>query len=752
MTRAGDTLLAGLDARLWHGSLTDKAAPERDVIAALQAGAPYRVVEMALRQIRERGLPGAKAAHMASMRWPGSIDFAVLAHDLADAAARGPARAHLESCVWQGNRRRAALANLWLRQNCPDRACSALAFIDAASSTACDDLHRRAELALACGDFTAAAADIDALAQAGRAPQAAALRLRLVHLSAGARALAELFDGLDKPPVPVCRAAFEAFAQEGDFTRAPAALAHWQKAAGADQPALIRAATRLALEQGDPDRAEALLLGRIDPDRPWSWDSTAHVHWIRLQMARQADPAQIRDHAMAAARLHPHHDWLAHLARAARETVEDWRNLVPVEAAPAIAPERAMIAARAALRMGLPGHAAGRLAQARRAASGTMAARLHLLRAECFRAAGRLGAAGKAQEAAQALAANAPLRADAGLVGAELALMAGDPVAADADLSEAAQCCPERMAVWLTRARIAFQCGDFLAAVAAHDTFNRLKQAQIGAFPATDVRDRIAQDAVAASRGANATCAGSRPVAESLQALGLPRVAGSPGLAACLLQRALARGALAFSPGPRAAIPRKIAHYWEGPTSPALERSRAQWRRLHPEFETVLFDLPSAADWLARHAGAAILARFHAMTHPALRADLFRLCWVLHAGGVFADLDEYPRLPVTPWLQDAEAVFCIERGFGTVANNFLAAMPEHPVAQSALDLVCQALDATDDPYPWWHTGPAQWTRAVLPLALETPVAGLRFLAQSEYDRRVSTNLPFPHKRRPDHWR
>ncbi|WP_071795813.1 glycosyltransferase [Natronohydrobacter thiooxidans] len=745
-------LLPELEAQIWAGPLADPRAPGRRLRAAFEEGASYRAVELALRLLWRLELPAAEVAARARAKWPNSIDFAMLALDLMPEGARDAGLAHLEACVQRGNRRRAVLANALLRAGRFGRARAALAQSDPTSETWAADLARRAELALACGDFARASADIEQLSGTERQAGAQALGLRLLHRRDGARALAAAFDVAGELGEPACAECFEIFLAEGDFTRAPRALDLWRAVPERGEVALARAESRLALERGESAAALALLAARLDPQAPWGWHPVDHIQSLRARMAAQDDPEAIRAHALAAQRLHPRHDWLAHVARMAREAVEDWRALEDHAMPAALEPERAMSAARAALRMGLSGRALVLMAQARRRAGPGEAPRLQALRAEAFWSAGRVDAARRAQALARAQAPGRPRALEAALLGAEIDLMQGLPSPAAAALAPLADDFPQRMALWLTQARIAFQQGDFAGAEQAHAVFNQLKATQIGAFEPGDVRDRITQDARAAAAGVEQAFAPGLSVQESIARAGIGRIAASPGLAACLMQRALAEGALGFEPEPEASIPRRIAHYWQGAASPAIARAEARWRKLHRGFEITLFDQDRAADWMRRHAEPDLCALFDTLSQPALRADIFRLCWICHEGGIFADLDEYPRLPVTDWLSGARAVFCVERGFGTIANNFLAAEPGHPVCLLARDMVRQALGAARAPYAWWHSGPAQWTRAAFAVHFGAGARGVRYLSQLEYNRRMATNLPYPHKRSPDHWR
>ncbi|MGY6548631.1 MAG: hypothetical protein ACXIU7_06455 [Roseinatronobacter sp.] len=794
-----------LERALWAGPLADTQAPARAFAHALEEGAEYGQVLRGLRHLWRLGLPAADLAMQARARWPRAIDMAVSAVDHAPATLRAGAFSHLHACVALANRRRAALANALLRHGQFQAARAALSPIDQGSTTACDDLARRIELALLAGDFGQAVQDLEMLEQWGA--DSARLRLRLIWRRDGAGAVARHLDTCPPDTCDAAREAFEIAIAEGDFTRAPAALEQWSDAVravdiGSDatprradhDAALARACTRLALEQGALARVQALLAARLVPDAPWTWDATDHVQWMRCGMLDGAAPAALWSHAQAALRLFPRHEGLAHLARQIETMTCDWREIAARPALP-FAIETPLAAGRAALRLGLPARACRAAAQLRDTDMPGLRFRAHALRAEAFWSAGRVSAAWAVHAQMQAQAVDALARAEAAILAVELALSAADPARAAPALEALEAACPDRMVTPLLRARLAFLQGDFAQAQAAHARFNRLKAAQTGTSPAPDLRDLITDDACRAVQGLGAAFAPDQTVVQTLAWTGAARPAASAALSACLIARAQAQGLLGrceTAPritsvpdirhsdlghsdlghsdpdraGPGHPIPLVLAHYWQGPEGPAVPRARTRWKALHPALAQQVFDAPRARDWLLAAYGASMATRFERLTQPALRADLFRAAWIAQEGGVFADLDEWPRLPVTPWLQGVEAVFCVERGFGTIANNFLAARPAHPICLQALDLICAALDDAAQPYAWWHSGPAQWTRAVAaPMLSSWMTAGasgagsvgagavsLLVLSPAAYAQRVATNLPYPHKRSADHWR
>lgn len=750
MTSA-QAILQGLEEQLWRGLLEDSYAPQTALLRAIDAGADYRAIERGLRKLWRLALPGEDIAARASSRWPNSIDMAAFAVDFGPPEVRDEGLARLEACVTRANRRRAVLANAYLRWHKPDAARVALMKIDPKSSTAADDIQRRAELSLLIGDADTSLADIVWLAAHGRKSVATVLHLLRVYRQTGARACADVYATTHAPDAAFHAQAFEIFLGEGDFARASSAFTLWQFAPNAPTRALIRAKTRLALERGDSQAALAMLKERLDLSHPWRWDVLDHLQWLRAGLAQQADTSMLAIHADAALRLNPRHEGLAYVAWLAGEQVHDWQHLSHLKPLTQ-EPRLALVQTRAALRMGLSGRAAITLAQARRTAAPRDPLRAQILRAEALYLAGRPESAIKVQRQVEARACDAVQRAEAAFLAAELAHMLGKPEQGEAALASVADAFPDRMSLWLITARICFQRGDFERAAQALVRFNTLKTAQFGTPPPPDLRDLIVQDATAAARGLEHAFTMQRSVEESVAQAGLTRISASSGLCACLLARAQSRGELTFHPDPAARIPKRIVHYWQGPEGPALSRAKARWQALHPGFECLIFDADTAQDWLAQTYDKSMVERFRALSQPAARADLFRLCWIVQMGGIFADLDEYPRIPVTRWLAGARAVLCVERGFGTVANNFIAAVPDHPIPVRTLDLVCDALDRTDAPYAWWHCGPAQWSRATFESHYTRSPPGVRILSQAEYCRRVSTNLPYPHKRSPDHWR
>jgi len=723
---------------LWTGPLPDPHAPAQ-ALAARLADTGYEPALAALRLLSGCALPVEPALKAALALWPWSIDLALVAVETApDAAALTELCAR---CTAQNRRRAAAAWALW-RAGQAGAARDFLEDIDPASQTVADDLACRAELALLDADWPAAGADLARLTPWPGHWQR--LHLQRLHLQHGAAALAEALDTAPPGATAHWQHAFALLLSAREHARARAVLSQAQAHHG--ETATRDAAIRLALEGENHATALALLEPHL-PAAPSRWSARQHEDWLRAKLGRARQVAApdrpLRPHAEAALRLFPRNTALHALWLTCRALEDDWRVLegdLLALPGPAVVPTLN--------RLGLFSPAQARIEADLAATTGTNPrARRLLALAQSHLLQGAPDQAEAALDRAMTPAPPAPTRADLAWLRAEIALWRFRPDAAEAALEPLRTENPGHPGLWLSLGRVAFLRGDFTGAEAALAQFCALKTAQTGTPPAPDLRDRITTDALEASAALPPELM-RKPLETVLETVGLAPVVASPGLSACLLTRA--QPVFVACDGPP--IPQTLAFYWEGPENSAVARSVSAWQRLHPGFTTTLYGPDQARAWLARH-HPALLPLFQRQHLPATRADLFRIALMVTEGGIYADVDEFPRAPVNDWLNGASAVFCQEIGYGTVANNFLAARPELALFGRMLARVTERLATSDSAYPWWDSGPAPLTATVFEALFgPAPLPGLRLLDQASYCQRISTNLAFPHKRGPLHWR
>ncbi len=173
-------------------------------------------------------------------------------------------------------------------------------------------------------------------------------------------------------------------------------------------------------------------------------------------------------------------------------------------------------------------------------------------------------------------------------------------------------------------------------------------------------------------------------------------------------------GAFARAPasGARPAMPRRITQFWDAETPPGdLRAISRSWAEHNPDHRHVLFNDRTARSYLEQHFPPAVATAYRRSRDATTRADLLRLAVLCHWGGVWADMDDRCLAPVADVVPGwAAACFWQERS-GFLCNNFIAAVPGHPILRRALTTAVTAINRGDRDKVWMLTGPGLLSRA-----------------------------------------
>ena len=170
-------------------------------------------------------------------------------------------------------------------------------------------------------------------------------------------------------------------------------------------------------------------------------------------------------------------------------------------------------------------------------------------------------------------------------------------------------------------------------------------------------------------------------------------------------------------------IPASIAQFWDDAMPPQdILRLMQSWPEQNPGHSYIRFDKASAGAFLmARYAPDVVLA-YRRAREPAMKADLFRLAWLYCEGGVYADADDRCLRPLADFVPPYADFVVYQEEYGTLGNNFIAAVPFHPVLGLALQLAVEAINRGDDDLLWLATGPGLITRSFVRMVSTSPLA------------------------------
>jgi hypothetical protein len=167
-------------------------------------------------------------------------------------------------------------------------------------------------------------------------------------------------------------------------------------------------------------------------------------------------------------------------------------------------------------------------------------------------------------------------------------------------------------------------------------------------------------------------------------------------------------------------IPHIVHQTWkDGDVPPQLAGFQRSWLSRNPDWQYRFWTDHAARRFVAEH-HPGLLPIYDGYAHPIARVDAVRYLWMLHVGGVYADLDFECLRPLAPLLAGHRVVLGLEpashglvrtdRGrLPAVCNAFMASTAGHPFWAHVVDQLAASCHQRD---PLDATGPRFLTRAV----------------------------------------
>ena len=223
-----------------------------------------------------------------------------------------------------------------------------------------------------------------------------------------------------------------------------------------------------------------------------------------------------------------------------------------------------------------------------------------------------------------------------------------------------------------------------------------------------------------------------------------------------LMRRLRTQGIFAdLKPTDRQRIPKVIVQYWDQETRPVeVVEMMNSWKEKNPEYEHKLYSAKSAYEFLSRKYNQNVVQAFKNCEGPAMQADFFRLAYLNKYGGFYADADDMCIKGLDDILSFELVV--LQEDFATIGNNFIGAIPAHPVIKFAFDCVVQNLSEYCNENAWFKTGPAILTNAMAIyisqyIISDEQLPSVKVLSISELRSLINQHMPMSYKRTNKSW-
>lgn len=200
-------------------------------------------------------------------------------------------------------------------------------------------------------------------------------------------------------------------------------------------------------------------------------------------------------------------------------------------------------------------------------------------------------------------------------------------------------------------------------------------------------------------------------------------------------------------------IPKRIAQFWhEQSLDPDIEDVTRSWSDMNSGWGYYLFDEGSARSYLLANCDDDVIQAYDLAREPAMKADLFRLAWLVTSGGCYADADDRCIAALDEFIPSEVELVVSQEPFGAIANNFMVALPHDPIISLALSCAVTSIIRGDQDLLWLCTGPGLLSRCFAKVLSESEYEMMSNLnrivvfSPAELARVVSANCSLGYKR------
>ncbi len=148
-----------------------------------------------------------------------------------------------------------------------------------------------------------------------------------------------------------------------------------------------------------------------------------------------------------------------------------------------------------------------------------------------------------------------------------------------------------------------------------------------------------------------------------------------------------------------------IVQFWDKNIPQAVAQLTQGVAQMNSGLPYLIFDDESAAEFIRKEIGSDVLKLYNRCAIPAMRADLFRYCFLARRGGVYIDAD-FPAVASIEPLVTAHTKGCLYlREKGLTNSMMYLREPGNSLAQTVLEVAIENISTKSSNSVWQVTGP-----------------------------------------------
>ena len=134
-----------------------------------------------------------------------------------------------------------------------------------------------------------------------------------------------------------------------------------------------------------------------------------------------------------------------------------------------------------------------------------------------------------------------------------------------------------------------------------------------------------------------------------------------------------------------------------------LEKKKL-WQELNPEYEVIIYDDNMCREFLKNEYSEVYLRLFDFLKDGPIKADFWRICILNKYGGIYADIDIKPLVPLKKYINDDdEFVTFLSVAKNIVLNpHFIKSFPDNDILKQCINYYFYLYNIIKIPYKYWE--------------------------------------------------